>query len=151
MGVNDINKAKELTYKFAMQEGRQPRIMITDLSEVGQDKDVKKRGLKFANLGFDVDICPPSHNPRALAKQAVENDVHYIWFSYKSSNNIVFVSKIVEELNSFERGDIGIAIGGEVQQKEYELLIKAGATVIFEQNSKISDAAIHMLELLLDK
>jgi methylmalonyl-CoA mutase len=150
MEENGFKKAKELTNQFSKQEGRQPRIMITNLGDVDHDKDVKKRASEFADLGFDVDICPPSHNPRALAKQAVENDVHYILFSYKSSSDIDLVSKIVKELKSFESGDIGIAIaiGGQVQQKEYELLIKAGATVIFEQNSKIYDAAIHMFELL---
>tara|TARA_R110002051_G_scaffold70772_1_gene127532 strand:- start:91232 stop:91687 length:456 start_codon:yes stop_codon:yes gene_type:complete len=151
MEENGFNKAKELTNKFAKQEGRQPRIMITNLGEAGQDKDAKKRALKFADLGFDVDICPPFHNPRALAKQAVENDVHYIWFSYKSSSDDILISKIVNELKSFDRGDIGIAIDGEVKKKEYELLVEAGAIVLMEQNSKISDAAIHMLELLLEE
>ena len=43
-----------------------------------------------------------------------------------------------------------VIVGGVVPKQDYEFLKEAGATAVFGPGTKISDAAIQLLELLLE-
>jgi len=44
-----------------------------------------------------------------------------------------------------------VIVGGVVPKQDYGFLKKAGATAIYGPGTKISEAAIELLELLLEK
>ncbi len=144
-----FNKARELANKFAELEGRRPRIMIAKMGQDGHDRGAKVVATSYADVGFDVDIGPLFQTPSEAAKQAVENDVHIVGVSSLAGGHKTLVPQIVEELKKYNREDIMIIVGGVIPPDDYEYLFDAGAVAIFGPGTKISDAAITILDILI--
>tara|TARA_R110001592_G_scaffold32178_12_gene112878 strand:+ start:10255 stop:12411 length:2157 start_codon:yes stop_codon:yes gene_type:complete len=145
-----FKKAQELADRFAEQDGRRPRIMVAKMGQDGHDRGAKVVATGYADLGFDVDIGPLFQTPKETAKQAVENDVHILGISSLAGGHKTLVPEVVKELKAYGREDIMVIVGGVVPKQDYEFLKEAGATAVFGPGTKISDAAIHILELLLE-
>ncbi|MEP1016997.1 cobalamin-dependent protein, partial [Maribacter dokdonensis] len=88
--------------------------------------------------------------PKETAKQAVENDVHVLGISSLAGGHKTLVPEVIKELKSYGREDIMVIVGGVVPKQDYDFLKEAGATAVFGPGTKISDAAIQLLELLLE-
>eukprot|EP01093_Parvamoeba_rugata_P004936 TRINITY_DN1694_c0_g1_i1.p2 TRINITY_DN1694_c0_g1~~TRINITY_DN1694_c0_g1_i1.p2 ORF type:complete len:303 (-),score=91.78 TRINITY_DN1694_c0_g1_i1:1220-2128(-) len=145
-----FKKAQELADRFAEQDGRRPRIMVAKMGQDGHDRGAKVVATGYADLGFDVDIGPLFQTPKETAKQAVENDVHILGISSLAGGHKTLVPEVIKELKSYGREDIMVIVGGVVPKQDYEFLKEAGATAVFGPGTKISDAAIQLLELLLE-
>ncbi|MEW7291374.1 methylmalonyl-CoA mutase [Aquimarina sp. 2304DJ70-9] len=144
-----FNKARELANKFADLEGRRPRIMIAKMGQDGHDRGAKVVATSYADVGFDVDIGPLFQTPVEAAKQAVENDVHIVGVSSLAGGHKTLVPQIVSELKKYGREDIMIIVGGVIPPDDYDYLFDAGAVAIFGPGTKISDAAITILDILI--
>ncbi len=144
-----FNKARELTDQFADLEGRRPRIMIAKMGQDGHDRGAKVVATSYADIGFDVDIGPLFQTPEEAAKQAVENDVHIVGISSLAGGHKTLVPQMVTALQQYKREDIMIIVGGVIPPDDYEYLYNAGAVAIFGPGTKISDAAITILEILI--
>ncbi|MFD2727232.1 methylmalonyl-CoA mutase [Hyunsoonleella rubra] len=147
---DSFKKAQELADKFAEQDGRRPRIMIAKMGQDGHDRGAKVVATGYADIGFDVDIGPLFQTPQEAAKQAVENDVHILGVSSLAAGHKTLVPQVIEELKNFGRDDIMVIVGGVIPKQDYQFLFDAGAVAIFGPGTKISDAAIKILEILLD-
>lgn len=149
---NDENfeKAKQLADAFAKQEGRRPRIMIAKMGQDGHDRGAKVVATGYADVGFDVDIGPLFQTPAEAAKQAVENDVHILGVSSLAAGHKTLVPQVIEELKKHGREDIMVIVGGVIPVQDYQFLFDAGAAAIFGPGTKISEAAIQILEILID-
>ncbi len=145
-----FKKAKELADKFAEQDGRRPRIMIAKMGQDGHDRGAKVVATGYADVGFDVDIGPLFQTPQEAAKQAVENDVHILGVSSLAAGHKTLVPKVIEELKKYGRDDIMVIVGGVIPKQDYQFLFDAGAVAVFGPGTKISDAAIKILEILID-
>jgi len=145
-----FNRARELADKFAVQEGRRPRIMIAKMGQDGHDRGAKVVATGYADLGFDVDIGPLFQTPAEAAKQAMENDVHILGVSSLAGGHKTLVPQVLEELKKYGREDIMVIVGGVIPKQDYQYLFDAGATAVFGPGTKISDAAIQILDILLD-
>ena len=143
-------KAKELADKFAEQDGRRPRIMIAKMGQDGHDRGAKVVATGYADVGFDVDIGPLFQTPEEAAKQAVENDVHILGVSSLAAGHKTLVPQVIEALKSYGRDDIMVIVGGVIPKQDYQYLFDAGAVAVFGPGTKISDAAIKILEILID-
>lgn len=149
---NDGNfeKAKQLADAFAKKEGRRPRIMIAKMGQDGHDRGAKVVATGYADVGFDVDIGPLFQTPAEAAKQAVENDVHILGVSSLAAGHKTLVPQVIEELKKHDREDIMVIVGGVIPAQDYQFLFDAGAIAIFGPGTKISEAAIKILEILID-
>ena len=145
-----FDKAKSLADKFALQDGRRPRIMIAKMGQDGHDRGAKVVATGYADLGFDVDIGPLFQTAEECAKQAVENDVHILGISSLAGGHKTLVPKAIEQLKAHGREDIMVIVGGVIPKQDYEALFKAGAVAIFGPGTRISDAAITVLEILIN-
>ena len=145
-----FKKAQELADRFAEKDGRRPRIMVAKMGQDGHDRGAKVVATGYADLGFDVDIGPLFQTPKETAKQAVENDVHILGISSLAGGHKTLVPEVVKELKSYGREDIMVIVGGVIPKQDYDFLKEAGATAVFGPGTKISDAAIQLLELLLE-
>lgn len=145
-----FKKARQLADKFAEHEGRRPRIMIAKMGQDGHDRGAKVVATGYADLGFDVDIGPLFQTPPEAAKQAVENDVHILGVSSLAAGHKTLVPQVIEELKKHGREDIMVIVGGVIPKQDYQFLFDAGAVAVFGPGTKIPEAAIQMLELLLD-
>ncbi len=148
---DSFKKAQEMTDAFAEYEGRRPRIMIAKMGQDGHDRGAKVIATGYADIGFDVDIGPLFQTPEEVAKQAVENDVHILGVSSLAAGHKTLVPKVVKELEKYGRQDILVIVGGVIPKQDYQFLIDAGAVAVFGPGTKISLAAIQILEILLEQ
>lgn len=146
-----FEKAKQLADAFAKQDGRRPRIMIAKMGQDGHDRGAKVVATGYADVGFDVDIGPLFQTPKEAAKQAVENDVHILGVSSLAAGHKTLVPQVIEELKKYGREDIMVIVGGVIPAQDYQFLFDAGAVAVFGPGTKISDAAITILEVLLEE
>ncbi len=141
--------AKQLANDFAKLEGRRPRIMIAKMGQDGHDRGAKVVATGYADVGFDVDIGPLFQTPAEAAKQAVENDVHILGVSSLAAGHKTLVPQVIDELKNYGREDIMVIVGGVIPKQDYQYLFDAGAVAVFGPGTKISDAAITILEVLI--
>ncbi|MDN3705661.1 methylmalonyl-CoA mutase [Myroides ceti] len=146
---SSFKKAQELADKFAKMEGRRPRIMIAKMGQDGHDRGAKVVATGYADVGFDVDIGPLFQTPEEAAKQAVENDVHVLGVSSLAAGHKTLVPQVIEELKKYGREDIMIIVGGVIPAQDYQFLFDVGAVAVFGPGTRISDAAISILEILI--
>jgi methylmalonyl-CoA mutase len=145
-----FEKAKQLADTFAKKEGRRPRIMIAKMGQDGHDRGAKVVATGYADVGFDVDIGPLFQTPAEAAKQAVENDVHILGVSSLAAGHKTLVPQVIEELKKYGRQDIMVIVGGVIPAQDYQFLFDAGAVAVFGPGTKISEAAISILKVLLE-
>lgn len=143
-----FKKAQMMANSFAKNEGRRPRIMIAKMGQDGHDRGAKVVATAYADLGFDVDIGPLFQTPEEAAKQAVENDVHILGISSLAGGHKTLVPKVIEVLKSYDRSDIMVIVGGVIPKQDYQLLFNSGAVAVFGPGTKISEAAITILDIL---
>lgn len=148
---SSFQKAKQLAAKFAELEGRQPRIMIAKMGQDGHDRGAKVVATGYADVGFDVDIGPLFQTPAEAAKQAMENDVHILGVSSLAAGHKTLVPQVIAELKKYGRDDIMVIVGGVIPHQDYQFLFDAGAVAVFGPGTKISEAAIQLLEILIDE
>jgi methylmalonyl-CoA mutase len=144
-----FEKAKQLADTFAKKEGRRPRIMIAKMGQDGHDRGAKVVATGYADVGFDVDIGPLFQTPEEAAKQAVENDVHILGVSSLAAGHKTLVPQVIEELKKYGRQDIMVIVGGVIPAQDYQYLFDAGAVAVFGPGTKISEAAIKILDILI--
>lgn len=148
---DSFQKAKLLADKFEELEGRRPRIMIAKMGQDGHDRGAKVVATGYADVGFDVDIGPLFQTPQEAAKQAVENDVHVLGVSSLAAGHKTLVPQVIEELKKLGREDIMVIVGGVIPSADYEFLFEAGAVAVFGPGTKVSQAAIEILDILIDE
>ncbi len=142
-------KAREMADQFAELEGRRPRIMIAKMGQDGHDRGAKVVATGYADVGFDVDIGPLFQTPAEAAKQAVENDVHILGVSSLAAGHKTLVPQVISELKIHGREDIMVIVGGVIPAQDYQYLFDAGAVAVYGPGTRISDAAIEILGILI--
>ncbi|MCB5287575.1 MAG: methylmalonyl-CoA mutase [Candidatus Cloacimonetes bacterium] len=147
--MNDIDKVRALTDKFAEQEGRRPRILIAKMGQDGHDRGAKVVATAYADMGFDVDMGPLFQTPEETARQAVENDVHVVGMSSLAAGHKVLLPQLMQELAKLDREDIMVIVGGVIPQADYDFLYENGASAIFGPGTHLPTAATRMIEQLL--
>ena len=148
-GDQAFMKASEMADEFAKIEGRRPRIMIAKMGQDGHDRGAKVVATGYADIGFDVDIGPLFQTPAEAARQAAENDVHVLGVSSLAAGHKTLVPQVIEELKKLGREDIMVIVGGVVPAQDYQFLYDAGAVAIFGPGTVISEAAIKILDILI--
>lgn len=148
---DSFEKARAMADRFAVQDGRRPRIMIAKMGQDGHDRGAKVVATSYADLGFDVDIGPLFQTPQEAAKQAVENDVHILGVSSLAAGHKTLVPAVITALKTYGREDIMVIVGGVIPKQDYQFLFDAGAAAVFGPGTKISDTAIQLLGLLMDE
>ncbi|TCL66950.1 methylmalonyl-CoA mutase cobalamin-binding domain/chain [Mariniflexile fucanivorans] len=145
-----LKKAQELADIFAEQEGRRPRIMIAEMGKASHDHGTKILATGFADVGFDVDIGSLFQTAKEVAKQAIENDVHVLGISVQIIDYKTLVPQIIEELKKYGCDYIMVIVCGVIPKQDYPFLLNVGTTCIFDPDTKISDTAIEILEILIE-
>jgi methylmalonyl-CoA mutase len=123
--------------------------MIAKMGQDGHDRGAKVVATGYADVGFDVDIGCLFQTPAEAAKQAVENDVHLLGVSSLAGSHKTLVPQVIQELKKYNREDIMVVVGGVIPVQDYQFLFDSGTVAIFGPGTKISEAAIQILNLLL--
>jgi len=143
-------RAQKLADKFAELEGRRPRVMIAKMGQDGHDRGAKVVASSFADLGFDVDMGPLFQTPEEVAKQAIENDVHFVGASSLAAGHKTLIPQLIDELEKFGRPDIMVFAGGVIPAQDYDYLFERKVAAVFGPGSVISESAITIMEKYLE-
>jgi len=148
---NTFAKAQEVADKFAEIEGRRPRVMIAKMGQDGHDRGAKVVASSFADLGFDVDMGPLFQTPEEVAKQAIENDVHFVGASSLAAGHKTLIPQLIGELEKLGRPDIMVFAGGVIPEQDYDYLLERKVAAIFGPGTVISESAITIMEKYLEQ
>ena len=102
-------------------------------------------------MGFDVDIAPLFQTPEEIVKQALENDVHIIGISSLAGGHKTLIPELLNKLKDIKRDDIIVILGGIIPEQDYHYLHKKGIKKIFGPGTIVSEAAIDILNILLNR
>jgi len=144
-------KAQKLADKFAEIEGRRPRVMIAKMGQDGHDRGAKVVASSFADLGFDVDMGSLFQTPEEVAKQAIENDVHFVGASSLAAGHKTLIPQLIGELEKLGRPDIMVFAGGVIPAQDYDYLLERKVAAIFGPGTVISESAITIMEKYLEQ
>ena len=134
---------------FSTLEGRRPRILVAKMGQDGHDRGAKIIATAFADIGFDVDMGPLFQTPQEVAKQAIENDVHVVGVSSLAAGHKTLVPSLIQALAELVRKDIIVVVGGVIPKNDYDYLFDSGVFGIYGPGTKLSEAAIEILNLLM--
>jgi methylmalonyl-CoA mutase len=149
--ADEFSAVRQLSDKFALREGRRPRILVAKMGQDGHDRGSKVIATSFADLGFDVDIGPLFQTPEEVAMQAAENDVHIVGASSLAGGHKTLIPELIHALRKIGRPDIMVVAGGVIPEQDYDFLRAAGTSLIFGPGTVITHAANTILNQLLNK
>ena len=149
--ANKLDEARKMADEFETLTGRRPRILICKCGQDGHSRGQAVLATSFADLGWDVDIGALFATPEEVAQNAVDNDVHIVGFSSLAAGHNTLLPEIVEELKKRDREDILVAIGGVIPVQDYAFLYEHGAVAIFGPGTKIPEASMQLLKMLIDR
>ncbi|CAH8292062.1 heterodimeric methylmalonyl-CoA mutase large subunit precursor [Mariniflexile fucanivorans] len=144
-------QAQKIADNFAEIEGRRPRVMVAKMGQDGHDRGAKVVASSFADLGFDVDMGPLFQTPEEVAKQAIENDVHFVGASSLAAGHKTLIPQLIGELEKLGRPDIMVFAGGVIPEQDYQYLLDRKVAAIFGPGTVISKAAISIMEKYLEQ
>jgi methylmalonyl-CoA mutase len=147
----DFAQARALANDFAAKEGRRPRILVAKMGQDGHDRGAKVVASSFADLGFDVDLGPLFQTPEETARQAVENDVHWVGVSSLAAGHKTLVPQLMQCLKELGRPDILVVVGGVIPKGDYSALFEMGVAGIFGPGTPIAHSATQLLETILSQ
>ncbi len=142
---DEYQKAQRLCEIFEVKEGRRPRILIAKLGQDGHDRGARVVATSFADIGFDVDIGPLFLTPEEAARQAIENDVHFLGISTLAGAHDTLVPETIKALARQGGADIKVVVGGVIPEHDYPLLYDAGVFHIFGPGTPITASAQKIL------
>jgi len=145
---DDFRRARALADEFERLTGRRPRILIAKMGQDGHDRGAKVVATGYADIGFDVDISPLFSTPEEIFRQAVENDVDIIGVSSLAGGHKTLIKDLMEIIQREGRQDFMVIAGGVIPPTDYDYLFDLGVTAIYGPGTKISRAAIEMLQIL---
>jgi methylmalonyl-CoA mutase len=146
-----FRRTRELVERVEAVDGRRPRILVAKMGQDGHDRGQKVIATAFADLGFDVDIGPLFQTPEEVARQAVEADVHIVGVSSLAAGHLTLVPPLRQALDAQGRPGILLVVGGVIPPADYEELRAGGADAIYPSGTVIGDAAVDLLEMLLER
>ncbi len=146
-----FEQAQELANTFAEIEGRRPRVMIAKMGQDGHDRGAKVVASSFADLGFDVDMGPLFQTPEEVAKQAIENDVHFVGASSLAAGHKTLIPQLIDELKRLGRSDIMVFAGGVIPEQDYNYLLERNVIAIFGPGTVIPKSAITIMKMYLEQ
>ena len=141
--------ARALADTLAQHEGRRPRILVAKMGQDGHDRGAKVVASSFADMGFDVDLGPLFQTPEETARQAIENDVHWVGVSSLAAGHKTLVPQLLDALRAMGRPDILVVVGGVIPKGDYAGLFELGVAGIFGPGTPIAESASQLLAQMM--
>ncbi|MEX2451965.1 MAG: methylmalonyl-CoA mutase [Rhodospirillales bacterium] len=130
---------------FTADTGRKPRMLVVKLGQDGHDRGAKVIAAAFADIGFEVILGPLFQSPEEAAQEAIENAVHIVGVSTHAGGHKTLVPQLTTALRAAGGGDILVACGGVIPDRDRALLRAAGVDAVFGPGTQIPKAAAEIL------
>ena len=144
----EYNSILKLVDDFAVKEGRRPRLLVAKMGQDGHDRGAKVIASGFSDLGYDVDVGPLFSTPTEVARQAIDADVHVVGVSSQAAGHRTLIPDLIQELKKQGGQHIKVICGGVIPQQDYQFLHDAGVLAIFGPGTKITSAAVEVLNAI---
>jgi methylmalonyl-CoA mutase len=145
-GDDEVERVAGAVAKFTDDEGRPPRILVAKMGQDGHDRGAKVIASGFADMGFDVDVGPLFQTPEEVAREAVEADVHVVGVSSQAAGHKTLVPQLISALRAEGANDIIVVCGGVIPPQDYDFLEQSGVKAIFGPGTRISEAALKVID-----
>ena len=149
--ADEFASVLERVEQFAVAEGRRPRILVAKMGQDGHDRGAKVIASGFADLGYDVDIGPLFQTPDEVAQQAIDADVHVVGISSQAAGHRALVPPLIRALRQQGAEHILVICGGVIPPADHAFLLAEGVTAIFGPGTRITAAALEVLEAVARK
>ena len=140
--------AKSRITAFAELEGRKPKILIAKMGQDGHDRGQKAVATAFKDIGFDVVIGPLFQTPEEAASLGIGEDVDVIAASSLAAGHLSLVPELRKALETENRSDIMIIVGGVIPPEDVDTLKEMGAKAVFPPGTSIPDAVLEVLDVV---
>ncbi|WP_028033313.1 methylmalonyl-CoA mutase [Chelativorans sp. J32] len=147
---NAVAQAEHKVAAFREKTGGAPRILIAKIGQDGHDRGQKVIATAFSDLGFDVTVGAMFQTPEEVAKLAAEKDVHVVGVSSLAAGHLTLIPGLKQALERLGRDDILIVAGGVIPPDDFDAVRKAGASEIFPPGTVIAEAAVRLVDRLLE-
>lgn len=149
-GDEKIRTLRDRTATYLKSQGRRPRILITRIPTNGSERTGKSVAAALADIGFDVDVNLSVLPPAAVARIALENDVHAIGIPCVSSVSEPFVTELLASLNGewSQRILVVVWLSASANDISTTLTPGTGNLRIFGPQTDYNDSAIQILDAL---
>ena len=137
--------------KFAEAEGRRPRLLVAKMGQDGHDRGAKVIASGFSDLGYDVDVGPLFSTAAEVARQAIDADAHVVGVSSQAAGHRTLIPELIAELKAQKGDHIKVICGGVIPAQDYQFLYDSGALAIFGPGTKITTAAVEVLNAIGSK
>lgn len=144
----EFEKSKKLIQEYIQKNGDVPRILIAKMGQDGHDRGAKVVATAYADIGFNVSISPLFQTPEETVQLAINNKVQIIGISSLAAAHKTLVPQVFNTLTKLNRQDIKVVVGGVIPTQDYQSLLDIGVLAIFGPGTKISEAAISLLNIL---
>ena len=124
-------------HALARREGRRPRILVAAPGDRAPIRATEPIAVVLAEVGWDVDVCPPTQIPKHIAHMAIENDVHAVWMLLTADHQKDLPAVFLDHLNVFGSTDVVLIVTGEAQPEVSD----QDAVLVFPTHTPIIDAA----------
>ena len=96
-----------------------------------------------------MDIGPLFLTPEEVARHAVDADVHIVGVSTQAAGHKSLVPALTKQLRAQGMGDALVVCGGIIPDSDPEALRAAGVAAIYGPGTRVPEAALDMLAMLL--
>jgi methylmalonyl-CoA mutase len=145
-----FNRAVAKVEAFRKARGEKPRILVAKMGQDGHDRGQKVIATAFADLGFDVVVGAMFQTPEEVADVAVREGVDIIGASSLAAGHLTLVPELKEALARRHAGRVLIAVGGVIPPQDFAALEAAGADAIFPPGTVIAEAAMALIDRLME-
>jgi methylmalonyl-CoA mutase len=145
-----LSTLRDRTATYFELEGRRPRILITRTPHNDSAHTSKSAASAFANMGFDVDLNLSDLPPDAIARIAVENDVHAIGIPCVASNGESFLTELLTALNGECNQRVLVVAWLPIDAQAFNTILKPGSGEfrMFGPHTDYNDSASQILDAL---
>jgi len=143
-----FKEAQRRIKAFTTLEKRPPKILVAKMGQDGHDRGQKVVASAFKDIGFDVIIGPLFQTPEEAAKLGITEDVDVIAASSLAAGHLTLVPELHDALNTENRSDIMIIVGGVIPPEDIEVLKEMGAKAVFPPGTNIPEAVLSVLDVV---
>jgi len=136
-----IDSLRKKADTFSETAGRRPRMLVSGMDASGGDRTIKSVASLFSESGFDVDINLTGKASEGIALLAMENDAHFICVLVEEKTDPSSITELKNALNSHDKDDIRLIVGGDLSEETFDTFYRAGATSTFNITRMAEDSA----------
>jgi len=123
------------------------RVLIAKPGLDGHDRGAKLISRALRDAGFEVIYLGLRQRPDAIAKVAVQEDVHVVGLSILSGAHVPLTQKTADALRDAGADDIKLVVGGTIPQRDIPRLEAAGAAAVFPTGTDL-EAVVEAMRAL---